>query len=180
MSTHPDLPSPADEKKILRELFASTNGRGWIRTSHWESSSPLSTWEGTMLNHKGSLSKLSLAQNNLSGKTISSYSPATWRLQPSDVAGIICRSLTGKIPSCLGRLTDLSHLDLSNNRLIGKIGSIACCWFNQLSLMVLWPLQDNIPLSTTLQGIDESNLKPVVNICINYLIFLAHPSWHAF
>ena len=64
--------SPVDAKEILREFFATTEGRDWSRVCHWESSSPLTDWEGLKLNDTGGLSKLSLVQNNISGETIRS------------------------------------------------------------------------------------------------------------
>ena len=60
----------ADEKLNLGELYDSTNGPGWIRSTHWRSSSAVKLWFGATVDDSNHLSELLLDENNLSGKEL--------------------------------------------------------------------------------------------------------------
>jgi Leucine-rich repeat (LRR) protein len=93
MSTPFDIPVAVDEKEILKQFFVTTNGPNWLEKNGWESSSELKRWKGISLNQRGRVTKMSLRKNNLDGE----------------------------IPGCLGNLTNLKFLILSQNCLSWKI-----------------------------------------------------------
>ena len=76
-------------------LYNATNGPNWKTRTNWLSDRPLGEWHGVTTDAAGRISRLSLSDNQL----------------------------TGRIPAELGSLPMLSWLDLSNNQLTGSITS---------------------------------------------------------
>jgi hypothetical protein len=81
------------DRFCLMELFDACEGLRWARATNWSSPAPLSSWDGVTINHDGRVVKLELWNNNL----------------------------TGQLPQCLGTLTHLAQLSITNCPLSGTI-----------------------------------------------------------
>ena len=55
------------ERASLLALFRSLNGNQWVRNDNWGSDKPFNEWYGVNVNEYGSVVKLDLPENNLSG-----------------------------------------------------------------------------------------------------------------
>ncbi|MBV9928511.1 MAG: hypothetical protein JOZ96_26075 [Acidobacteria bacterium] len=93
----PDV--PANERKVLTELYASTRGARWTNRDGWGSASSVCDWYGVRCEFESgdagrpSVAGLSLDSNNLEGE----------------------------LPATLGELSHLKLLDVSGNKLRGRL-----------------------------------------------------------
>ena len=78
---------PVVDRELLVKLYESTNGPNWSDKTNWLSSESLGNWFGVGTNAMGRVEQLNLEANNLSGR----------------------------LPGELGRLADLTDLNLSGN-----------------------------------------------------------------
>lgn len=62
------------ERVALRELFRSTGGAYWKIKTNWYTDVELAAWSGVEVNREGRVVKLSLGDNNLSGRYCNVYS----------------------------------------------------------------------------------------------------------
>jgi Leucine-rich repeat (LRR) protein len=99
----------------LVALYDSTGGTGWSTKTNWLSGR-LSTWYGVTLSG-GRVSKVILNNNNLIGKLPSDIGKLT---QLTELQ-LQTNSLTGKLPSEFSDLIKLTDLRLNNNQLSGTI-----------------------------------------------------------
>lgn len=112
----------ATEYAALKALYKATNGGNWTRNDGWDTTlvsptaSDLGKYYGITIDN-GSVSKIFLAQNNLTGRIPSQLSELT-RLVHLDLEK---NRLEGSIPAELGELSRLKYLLLSINRLTGGI-----------------------------------------------------------
>lgn len=61
----------SSERKVLRMLYAATQGPGWVEQAGWETNDPdLSTWHGIVCDEGGHVTMLQLPSNNLRGEKI--------------------------------------------------------------------------------------------------------------
>jgi Leucine-rich repeat (LRR) protein len=105
-----------DECKVLEKLWDSTNGEAWLENRGWDTLSSISTWEGiTLENHH--VTSLLLYSNNLKGKIPSELG----KLSELKRLSLARNNLSGEIPISLEALSQLVYLDLSNNQLSGTI-----------------------------------------------------------
>ena len=91
-------PKPAHAPEIrdaLVALYNATNGSGWKNNENWLSEAPLDQWYGVFTDCDGTLTHLSLTDNQI----------------------------TGPIPSWLGNLSNLRHLELAGNQITEPIPS---------------------------------------------------------
>ena len=91
-------PKPAHAPEIrdaLVALYNATNGSGWKNNENWLSEAPLDQWCGVFTDCDGTLTHLSLTDNQI----------------------------TGPIPSWLGNLSNLRHLELAGNQITEPIPS---------------------------------------------------------
>ena len=61
---------PSVNKGALYDFFIAANGYGWKNKSGWLTEAPLSEWFGVETDSEGNVVKISLPDNNLSGKCI--------------------------------------------------------------------------------------------------------------
>ena len=113
--------SPADERKVLIELYNSTDGKtSWITKTHWNTSTPHCSWYGiTCLNESGYIISINLIRNNLTGK----HPRSLWRLR--NLLGLCTGSnpkLTGEITDFIfANMTKLIRIEISYCNLRGKL-----------------------------------------------------------
>jgi Leucine-rich repeat (LRR) protein len=133
----------------LITLYDSTGGANWTNNTNWLSSQPISLWYGVKvginsgvkggLNDTTSVTKLNLANNNL----------------------------TGRIPKIIGEMTGLQTLNLGNNHLSGSIpdeinnlNSLQSLQLNNNKLSVL-PVLTLTTLDTLMINNNEFSFKDI-------------------
>ena len=138
----PPLPSAGPEsREALAALYDATNGPGWTNNANWLSEASLDQWYGVSVDCDGSVTGLSLYENQLQGSIPSELGRLTnltgLNLGNNDLTGpippalgglaqlrelnLLGNQLSGPIPSELGRLTHLTDLDFRSNQLSGPI-----------------------------------------------------------
>jgi RHS repeat-associated protein len=113
----------AAEFLTLKQLYDSLGGSGWMNKTNWPTTWPASannaqygTWYGVTV-QDGDIVSLSLPNNNLVGKIPTGVGKLTELTQLS----LYGNTITGKIPHQVGNLTHLTKLLLNNNQLAGSI-----------------------------------------------------------
>lgn len=107
------------DRDILEAFFAHNGGENWIRSNAWNSSLPLSSWEGVFLDGEGYVQMLSLPNNNITGTLFSGLSQLS-RLEFLYLSG---NAIGGTLPSEWSQLANLEVLDLSENQIGGSFPS---------------------------------------------------------
>ncbi len=107
---------PKKERKVLLELYESTNGQDWIRT--WDINNPVSTWYGVTVENDHVV-EINLFRNNLKGVLPESIG----KLEQLRVLNLAFNALTGELPPTVANLQDLQILKLEMNRFKGPIPS---------------------------------------------------------
>ncbi len=113
-------PKPAHAPEIrdaLVALYNATNGSGWKNNENWLSEAPLDQWYGVFTDCDGTLTHLSLTDNQITGP-IPSWLGNLSNLRHLELAG---NQITGPIPSWLGNLSNLNVLGLGRNQFTGPI-----------------------------------------------------------
>ncbi|MBC6480163.1 MAG: hypothetical protein GDA56_22650 [Hormoscilla sp. GM7CHS1pb] len=132
----------AADYKGMRALYNRTGGDNWNnKTNKWDVSSDtppsaqeVGTWHGVTVENSR-VTEIKLGKNNLVG-TIPSELGGLSSLQHLN---LINNSLTGTIPSDLGGLSSLTSLRLHNNDLTGTIPS----WLGSLTNLQTLGLSKN-------------------------------------
>ena len=113
-------PKPAHAPEIrdaLVALYNATNGSGWKNNENWLSEAPLDQWYGVFTDCDGTLTHLSLTDNQITGP-IPSWLGNLSNLRHLELAG---NQITEPIPSWLGNLSNLNVLGLGRNQFTGPI-----------------------------------------------------------
>ncbi len=98
-------------------LYNATNGSGWKNNENWLSEAPLDQWYGVFTDCDGTLTHLSLTDNQITGP-IPSWLGNLSNLRHLELAG---NQITEPIPSWLGNLSNLNVLGLGRNQFTGPI-----------------------------------------------------------
>ena len=107
------------ERVALITLYNAAGGPNWTNNTNWLSEDSLGTWHGITVDEDGRVTRIELANNQLSG-TIPPEMGQLARLAGLALNG---NQLSGSIPPELGRLARLEWLDLGGNQLSGGIPS---------------------------------------------------------
>ena len=107
------------ERVALITLYNAAGGPNWTNNTNWLSEDSLGTWHGVTVDEDGRVTRIELANNQLSG----TIPPEMGQL--AHLAGLALNGnqLSGSIPPELGRLARLEWLDLGGNQLSGGIPS---------------------------------------------------------
>ncbi|MDE2937623.1 MAG: Ig-like domain-containing protein [Chloroflexota bacterium] len=105
------------DRIVLEAIYIATNGPNWTNNQNWSSDAPVGQWYGVETDHDGRVVGLSLPRNGLSGI----IPPEVGRLVDLTRLDLRDNTLSGTIPVEVGRLTNLRTLNLGRNSLSGAI-----------------------------------------------------------
>ncbi len=105
------------ERVALITLYNAAGGPDWTNNTNWLSEDSLGTWHGITVDVDGRVTRIELANNQLSG----TIPPELGQLDRLEWLDLHDNQLAGEIPSDLGRLEHLAGLSLSGNQLSGSI-----------------------------------------------------------
>ena len=113
------------DRVALVALYNATDGPNWIDNTNWLTEAPLSEWYGVDTNAEGQVVRLDLsgyyerrvARHGLRGRLPSDLG----NLTNLEHLNLRYNALSGSIPSEIGSLGNLTHLDLVGNELTGEI-----------------------------------------------------------
>ena len=142
-SSHTPSGSVASDRAALVALYNATDGTNWHNNTNWLSDEPLGNWYGVTTDVNGRVSRLQLAENQLSGElppelgdlsnltylTIYNNNQLSGEIPPElgSLSNLTMlelgggSQLSGEIPSELGSLSKLTRLKLDYNKLTGNI-----------------------------------------------------------
>ncbi len=106
------------DRDTLIALYNALGGPNWTHSTHWLSDLPLGDWHGVEIDDEGSVTKLDLGFNNLSGRIPPEMGnlASLQELYLYDNAQLSCI-----IPPELGNLSNLREMNLELNALSGSI-----------------------------------------------------------
>ncbi len=107
----------AGQRDALVALYHATNGADWNKNDHWLSDAPLGEWYGVTTDDHDRVVELNLSQNQLSG----TLPPEIGRLADLTNLDVYGNQLHGEIPPEIGHLDNLTHLALWANQFRGSI-----------------------------------------------------------
>ena len=105
------------EREALIAIYNALDGDNWTNNTNWCSDKPVSEWYGIGVAENGSVSSISLRENNLSGVLPEEIGDLT-RLK---TLYLDYNHIAGSIPFSLCELENLEDLHLEYNSLIGSI-----------------------------------------------------------
>ena len=111
--------APLSDRDRLIALYDATGGLNWKASTGWLSDSALGSWYGVDVDDEGSVVRLRLPDNMLTGR-IPPELGGLGRLTDLVLSG---NGLMGEIPPELGGLTNLQRLELDRNDLTGLVPS---------------------------------------------------------
>ena len=139
------------DREALVALYNATNGENWDDSANWLSEAPLGEWHGVTTNADGRVTRLELANNELSGE----IPPELGSLSKLERLHLNVNELSGEIPAELGSLSNLEVLGLFDNQLSGEIPPE----LGSLSNLTVLTLNDN-----ELSGCVPSSLSGRLNM----------------
>ena len=112
------LPDCSADRDVLVALYNATNGQGWTNSTNWLSEEPIGTWHGVTTNDDGRVTELKIISNDLDGTVPSRLGDLEF-LTHLDLE--LNDDLGGSIPEELGNLSNLTFLKFSATGLSGPI-----------------------------------------------------------
>ena len=109
--------APLSDREILVALYEATDGTNWENDDNWLTNAPLSDWHGVETDASGRVSRLDLADNDLTGP----IPPVLGSLSGLVRLSLDENNLRGPIPATLGGLAWLTMLKIDESRLTGSI-----------------------------------------------------------
>ena len=106
------------EYEALRTVYEKLGGASWKESTNWVTNQVLDTWSRVEIDHAGFVTRLRLADNNLSGRLPPEIGAFT-RLTRLDMD--LNRNIVGRIPPEIGDLASLRFLKLSSTGLSGPV-----------------------------------------------------------
>ena len=106
------------EYEALRAVYEQLGGRSWRQSTNWVTNEALDTWSRVEIDGAGFVTRLRLAQNDLSGMLPPEIGTFT-RLTHLDLD--LNRGIVGRIPPEIGDLESLQFLKLSSTGLSGPV-----------------------------------------------------------
>ena len=147
------------EREVLIAFYEATGGDNWTRNDNWCSEKPISEWYGVSVNEKGTVDRIRLGNNNLTGTLLDvDFS----KLADLVVLFLNGNEISGTIPTVLGELSRIIQLDLGWNQLTGTIPAE----LGQLSTLQTLTLAGN-----ELSGSIPAELGQLSNLTDLYLQF---------
>jgi len=144
----------------LVDLYNATGGNKWTYNIGWLQS-PVSTWEGVVLNSSGRVTDLILNGNNMVGTLPKSLS----NLSALKVLSLGQNQLSGTIPLTPYFLNSLTYLDLSNNYYtFAGLESVVNDVAGNNNITFTYSPQQNIPLSQSHDTLSVSVGGTPINI----------------
>ena len=104
------------DRAALVALYNATDGPNWGNNENWLTAAPLSEWHGITTDRDGRVVQITLFRNQLSGP----IPPELGRLANLTHLDLSFNRLTGPIPPELGGLVNLTSLGLGDNLLTGS------------------------------------------------------------
>ena len=101
------------DRDILVLLYEATDGPNWAYNENWLTDAPLGEWHGVDVNEEGAVIGLILTENGLTG----TIPPEIGKLSNLTHLELWTNSLSGPIPPALGILSSLRVLELDFNEL---------------------------------------------------------------
>ena len=113
------------DRATLVALYEATDGPNWVNSDNWLTDAPLGEWYGVRTDGSGRVVRLGLRSNQLAGP----IPPELGKLSNLTTLDLGINDLTGPIPPELGNLSELTWLSLYSTSLSGPIppelGSLA-------------------------------------------------------
>ncbi len=105
------------DREALERFYRATGGANWTRNEGWLTDRPLDRWYGIEANDMGQVTRIDIANNNLTGQIpfeLGQLSSLEW-------LNLGRNRLTGSISPELGQLSSLKNLTLEQNQFTGSI-----------------------------------------------------------
>ena len=113
----PACPAESPDRDALVAFYNATGGRNWSNNANWLSAGPVCQWHGVFTDTDGRVIVLSLERNGLSG----AIPPELGRLAELTHMNVQDNWLSGTVPRELGNLSNLRKLEARRNQLGGPI-----------------------------------------------------------
>ena len=113
----PPVQAPRDDRAVLTTLYRATDGANWANNTNWLSDLSLDQWHGVIADDDGRVTFIFLNRNRLLGRVPSELG----RLSNLRSLSLQHNLLVGEIPSTIGNLPDLQGLYLGGNLMTGEL-----------------------------------------------------------
>ena len=109
--------SAATDRAVLEALYDMTGGPGWTDSTNWKTAAPLGEWHGVATGPAGRVTGVWLPGNGLAGP----IPPELGRLTNLSELNLGDNGVMGPVPRELGSLSNLELLELGSNDLTGPV-----------------------------------------------------------